>query len=124
MTILVWVLLAASAVLFLGQVFALGRRPAPEPCHLLTARQLADELGVSLAAVQTWQAEGLVPSIACDGCSGTIPLDVLARLRVLPPEVLRSDELAAPVLAGEISAERRGAEAGGWVAMSRSRWPS
>lgn len=73
------VLLAGLAVAAL----VAGRRRRATPCHLLTVRQLADEVGVSVAAVAAWQAEGLIPTVHCGGCAGTIPFDVVARLRCL-----------------------------------------
>lgn len=77
--LLAWV----AAGLAVAAFAAVGRRPQAPPCHLLTARQFAAEVGVSVAAVMAWQAEGLVPTVHCGGCAGTIPFDVVARLRTL-----------------------------------------
>lgn len=135
--LVLWASTSFVVALLVGRAIAMGRLKG-KPCHLLTARQVAAEVGVSLAAVQSWLDEGLIPTIACAGCPGTIPVDVLARLRAPEsayedidrrlaagwrPEGSDVDDVVAR-LRSQISAERRGAETGGWAAMSRSRWPS
>lgn len=129
--------------LLIARAIALGSRPAPPPVvHLLTARQAAKAVGVSVAAVQAWQRDGLLPVATCAGCPhASIPPTALVPLLahrdatvdltltatkaaratdaalVAALRALREDEEALP-------AERRGAEAGSWVAMSRNRWPA
>lgn len=110
MTTAMFVLAAFTAVpLFLAASIRLGRRPSPV-VHLLTARQAAEAVGVSVAAVQAWQRDGLLPSVYCTACgsAGTPPAAIAALVQ-------RTD--ATPSVVPD-------AVPGEWVALSRNRWPA
>lgn len=95
--LVLWALTSVGAAIFIGRAIAMGRRVDDRPCHLLTARQAAAELGVSVAAVQAWQRDGLLPARYCPACGrASISIDDL-RPPVAPEEP--AADLSAGVLA-------------------------
>lgn len=62
-----WSAAAIVAAPLIGRLLAGRHRPAAV-VHLLTARQAAELLGVSPAAVMAWQRDGLLPTACCAGC--------------------------------------------------------
>lgn len=133
MTAALVVLTLVSLSLFLAAAIRLGGRSAPSPVvHLLTARQVAEAVGVSVAAVQAWQDDGLLPADSCTACgSASIPADALRPLldrhdATTPSaaEVARATDAA---LVRALRALREGDDESipsGWVEMSRNRWPA
>lgn len=79
--LLAWAALSAVASVVIGRAIARARLAQAPPVHLLTLRQVADVAGVSLAAVRSWQAEGLLPTEHCPACGrATVSFDAAARL--------------------------------------------
>jgi hypothetical protein len=80
-----WAAVSCVAGVVIGRFLARARLSAPVGHgHLLTARQFADVAGVSLAAVQAWQDEGLVPTVRCPWCGhATVPAETADRLRTV-----------------------------------------
>ena len=79
--LIAWSALSVFAGVAFGRA-ARSLRRRGQACHLLTTRQAADVAGVSLAAVQAWQRDGLVPTVHCPACAtATVPAEALAPLR-------------------------------------------
>ena len=78
--LVLWSTASFVVAILVGRAIAMGRLKG-KPCHLLTARQAAAEVGVSLAAVAAWQRDGLLPTVSCPACGrASIPIASLRPL--------------------------------------------